>query len=309
MIDFIFLLLGIIGLWLGTELVVRSAVTIAHRYNISEIFIGLTILAFGTDLPELVIAVGGALHNAKGMDTSGIITGNAIGSCINQISLVIGATAFFHFLSIGKIQIRYFAIELFGSIILLMIVSFDNVLSWDNGAILIIAFLIYFITHIQQERKSIKRKTDTKTSIKFSKIAMQICILVIGLVLVAFSSDVTINNALHIAEYWGIKQSFIGAIILGAGTSLPELAISVNAVLKKKPGLSIGNIIGSNIFDLLIPLGFASVIADVRVDNIILWFDLPFLFMLSLIVLGFLSSKRGLQKWEGADLLYYILDM
>ena len=222
--------------------------------------------------------------------------------------MVIGATALFHYLVIGKIQLRYFGVELIGSLILLSIVSYDNVITWDNGALLIIAFLIYFITHTEQERRSIKEKKHKKTKIKSKVIAIKILVLLVGLVVVAIASEITVSHAINLAAIWGIQQSFIGAIIIGAGTSLPELAISVNAVLKNKPGLSIGNIIGSNIFDLLIPLGLASLIADINIENKILFFDIPFLFILSLIVLGFLSTKRGLQKWEGLGLvfLYFI---
>lgn len=292
---------------MGTELVVRSAISIANIFQLSEIFIGITILAFGTDLPELVVAIDGALHNAKGIESSGIITGNAIGSCISQISFVIGATALFHFLIIGRVQLKYFGIELIGSIILLAIVSFDNVITWDNGAILIMAFLIYFITHFIQEKKRIQSKKGEKIKYKLKVIALKSLFLIIGLVIVVLASELTVDHALILATNWGIPQSFIGAIIIGAGTSLPELAISVNAVLKNKPGLSIGNIIGSNIFDLLIPLGLASIIADIKIENKVLFYDLPFLLLISLIVIGFLSTKRGLQKWEGLGLIILYL--
>ena len=132
---------------------------------------------------------------------------------------------------------------------------------------------------------------------------LTILLLVAGLVIVGFSSDFTIDHALILAGEWGVRQSFIGAILIGLGTSLPELAISINAVLKKKPHLSVGNVIGSNIFDLLIPLGAASLIADIHIEWQILYFDLPILLVISAFVLYFLQRKRGLQKWEGAGLI------
>ena len=299
--NLILLAVGVFGLWAGTELTVRNAIKLARRLNVSELFIGLLILAFGTDLPELVVAIDGALHNFRGDDASGIVAGNAIGSSISQISVIIGSTALFHFLSIGKEQIKYLSIELIGSVILLALVSFDNVITWNDGAILIIAFLIYFFTHLQYEKKNPPAVDDTPRPAV--NMPLTILLLVAGLVIVGFSSDFTIDHALILAGEWGVRQSFIGAILIGLGTSLPELAISINAVLKKKPHLSVGNVIGSNIFDLLIPLGAASLIADIHIEWQILYFDLPILLVISAFVLYFLQRKRGLQKWEGAGLI------
>ena len=132
-------------------------------------------------------------------------------------------------------------------------------------------------------------------------------LLVVGLAVVILCSEVAINNALAIANHWNIEQSFIGAIIIGVGTSLPELAISISAVLKDKPGLTIGNLLGSNIFDLLVPIGVASLISDVHIDRGIMLFDIPYLLLLSFGVIWFLSKKKGLQKKEGIGLVVLFL--
>ena len=304
--DFTLLLVGVIGLWLGTEIVVKRAVILTKRLNVSSVFIGLSILAFGTDLPELIVAINGAIHNYHGIESSGVIVGNAIGSSISQISIIIGLTAVVHFLAAGKIQIRQLAVELIGSVILLALVAFDFVITWNDGAILIIAFLIYFITHLNRERANKIQDTPDKSILLNT--TSHVLILVIGLGIVILSSELTINKALNLANSWGVDQSFIGAVIIGLGTSLPELAISISAILKNKPGLSIGNIIGSNIFDILIPIGISSLISNIYIEPAILIFDLPFLLFLSIVVIYFLSKKKGLQKKEGLGLaLLYLI--
>jgi cation:H+ antiporter len=294
---------GLLGLWIGTEMVVRGAIVMARRLRVAELVIGLTLLAFGTDLPELVVAIDGAIHGIHGENVSGVIVGNAIGSSICQISLIIGLTSLFHYLNVGKVQIRYLAIELLGSLLMLYLVSFDNVITWNEGTVLVVVFLIYFFSHLQREQRDYTEDEEPEEVKKRRPLWWYIAMVIIGLVVVIFSSNYTIDHAMELTRMWGVRQSFVGAIIVGAGTSLPELAVSVGAILKRKPGLSVGSIIGSNIFDLLIPLGVGSLISTIEVNDYILWIDLPFLFVISCFVLLFLSRTKGLQRREGAGLI------
>ena len=306
--DIFLILIGLTGLWLGTELVIKGAVNIAEYYNLSQVFVGLAILSIGTDLPEIVIAINAALHNAIGnTDTSGIIIGNAIGSSFSQISIVLGTAGLFSYLTLKKRHLYEDGIMLLVSVVLVILLGFDGKISRVDGVVLIVVYLIYYFRLYHRERiiKKIKKKIS-------KSIRKDILFLIIGIVIVIFTSELVVDNSISFAENFGIKQSFIGIIIIGLGTSLPELALALNAARKKASGLSVGNLIGSNIFDMLIPIGVGATISRLKIEKSLLYFDLPFLFVLSFTVLFFFYRKKGLQKNEaiiliGIFVLYAVL--
>jgi len=293
------ILIGLLGLWLGTELVIKGAVNIAEYYKLSQVFVGLAILSIGTDLPEIVIAINASIHNVIGnTDTSGIIIGNAIGSSFSQISLVLGSVGLLGYLTLKKRHLFEDGIMLLGSVLLVILLAFDGKITRVDGIVLIVVYLIYYFRLFHQERIGKKIKKE------FSKhIRKDILFLIIGIIIVIFTSELVIDNSISFAENFGIKQSFVGIIIIGLGTSLPELALALNAVRKKASGLSVGNLIGSNIFDILIPVGMGATIAELQIEKSLIMFDLPFLFILSFIVLFFFNRKKGLQKTEAVILI------
>jgi len=293
------ILVGLIGLWLGTELVIKGAVNIAEYYNLSKLFVGLAILSIGTDLPEIVIAINASLHNAiANTDTSGIIIGNAIGSSISQISIVLGSVGLFGYLTLKKRHLFEDGVMLLGSVLLVVLLGLDGKITRIDGIVLVVVYLIYYFRLFRQERVGKKIKKE------FSKhIQKDIVLLIIGIIIVIFTSELVVDNSISFAENFGIRQSFVGIIIIGLGTSLPELALALNALQKKESGLSVGNLIGSNIFDILIPVGMGATISELKIEKSLLLFDLPFLFILSFIVLFFFYKKKGLQKMEAAILI------
>ena len=297
--EVLLILFGLTGLWLGTELVIKGAVNIAEYYKLSQVFVGLAILSIGTDLPEIIIAINASLHNAIGnTDTSGIIIGNAIGSSFSQISIVLGTAGLVGYLTLKKRHLFEDGVMLLGSVLLVILLGFDGNITRIDGIVLIVVYLIYYFRLFHQERIGKKIKKE------FSKhIRKDIIYLIIGIIIIIFTSELVVDNSISFAENFGIKQSFVGIIILGLGTSLPELALALNGVRKKASGLSVGNLIGSNIFDMLIPVGMGATISELEIEKNLILFDLPFLFILSFIVLFFFYKKKGLQKIEAAVLV------
>jgi cation:H+ antiporter len=299
MLELFFLMLGLIGLWLGTELVIKGAVNIANYYELSQVFVGVAILAIGTDLPEMVIAINASIQNVlHGVDTSGIIIGNAIGSSFSQISLVLGLAGLLGYLTLSKRHLYEDGIVLLGAVLFLILLGFDGQITRIEGIVLIVIYIMYYSRLIHQERFGQKIRK------KFHKgIRRDFLLLILGMAIVIFASEIVVDNAVGFSEKLGIRQSFVGIILIGLGTSLPELALSLNAVRKKAIGLSVGNLIGSNIFDLLIPVGLGATISELKFERSLIWFDFPFLLLLSFVVLFFFKKKKGLQKIEAVILI------
>jgi cation:H+ antiporter len=300
MVDFILILIGIGGLWAATELVVGGSVAIASHHGISEFYVGLIILAIGSDLPELAVAIDSGIRTLQGQDVSGIVTGACIGSSFGQIGGVMGVTGLIGYLVLPKRTIYQHGSILLGSILILGLTGFDGQINRVEGFILLILFLLYLFIilgdrHIQEKNK------QTKTN----AISLRWLQLGGGMVLIFFASNLAIDSCINLSTLLGINKSVISVIFIGFGTSLPELTISIGAVLKKKSALSVGNLIGSNIFDTLVPIGVAALISPVVFAREFLVFDLPLLFILTFLVFVFFLRKKGLQRKESLVLLFF----
>ncbi len=300
MIDVLLIIIGIAGLWAATELVVGGAVAIASHYGISEFYVGLVVLAIGSDLPELAVAIDSGIRNLHGMDVSGIVTGASIGSAFGQIGGVMGVAGMFGYLVLPKRIIYQHGSILLGSVIILALTGFDGQVDRVEGLILLTLFLLYLCI-ILNDRKVF---TDNPLKIK-TTICRQWVRLACGLVLIYFASKITIDSCISLSTMLGVHQSVISVALIGFGTSIPELTISIGALLKKKSALSVGNLIGSNIFDTLVPIGVAALISPITFAREFLVFDLPLLFILTILVLTFFLRKKGLQRKEAFVLLLF----
>jgi cation:H+ antiporter len=298
-VEYLSLLIGLAGLWFGTEVTIRGAVTVAERLGVSEFIVGVAILSIGSDLPELAIAVDGALKNLAAADTADVIVGTALGSSLGQIGFVLGVAALFSYLTLPRIIIYRHGSILLGSVILLGVFGYDGHVSRTEGFALVTVYLIYFVALFGDKSEKAKEGEEDGPLDLLRAWAY----LFVGLAIVIVCAELTVNGAIDVAAALNISEAFIAVIIIGLGTSLPELSISVGAAIRNRSRMSVGNLIGSNIFDTLVPVGVAAAIAGLRFDSSLLHFEVPFLFILSLLVLVFFVRKRGIQKGEAVTIL------
>jgi len=297
MADFFWLLFGLILLIGGTRLAVDKAVAVAHHYRLSDAFIGIAILAIGSDLPELVVSINAAMHQFTGIDTSGMVLGNVVGSSFGQIGLCMGLIGLLGTLTLSRHYLYQHGGVLIGALIYLLLASLDGRITRIEGVLLVVAFVIYLAMLYDSER----RQKPLEVREPFRHLATWLW-LMLGMALVIGGSELTVQSTVSLAEYWGVNQSFIAIVIIGFGTSLPELSISLAAMVKKRGGMSVGNLIGSNIFDSMVPVGVAATIHPMNVEPGLLRFDLPALFFLSVLVLAFFAW-RGVRRAEALTLV------
>lgn len=297
--EYLLLLFGIGGLWFGTELTIRGAVTVASRLGVSEFIVGVAILSIGSDLPELAIAVDGAIINLHSGDASDVVVGTAIGSSLGQIGFVLGTAALFSYLTLPRSMVFQHGSVLLGSAALLGVFGYDGTVTRAEGLALLVVYLIYFAALFGDRQK----RRDPSGDERMLGTGKAWLYLLVGLGIIGMSAEMTVSGAIAVAAALDISEAFVAVIIIGLGTSLPELSISVGAALKDRSRMSVGNLIGSNIFDTLVPVGAAAVISTLRFDGNLLRFELPFLFFLTLIVLVFFLRKRGIQKGEAVTVL------
>lgn len=301
----LWLLAGLVGLWAGTESALRGAVAVADRLGVSEFVIGVAILSVGSDLPELAIAIDAALKSLDGHDFSDLVVGSALGSGLGQIGFVLGVAGLLAQLTLPRATVFRHGGMLLGSLAVLGLFGSDGIVTRLEGLALVGLYLGYLGMLLFRQRP---QNGGTEGRHRF-RLLPAILYLVVGLGVVVASAELTVVSASSLALRLGIEESFVAIIIIGLGSSLPELSISVAAVMKGNTRLSVGNLVGSNIFDTLMPAGVAALIATLSFDRSMFTFELPFLFAVTAIVLALFVGPRGVRKPEatvvlGAYLVY-----
>jgi cation:H+ antiporter len=300
MLELLLLICGLAGLWVGSEALIRGAISLADHFKVSDAIFGMLILAIGTDLPELFVAVDASLRSLAGEDLSGIVIGSAIGSSIGQFALVIGVAGFIGFSSRPLRLVSRSAVFLLGGLIMLAVFSIDGLISRGEGFGLAAIYGVYLCTLVFWKPYNPEPTGDKEKR----SIWKDVSLLVAGLVALPFAAKLTVVSATDFAVIVGLSNLSVAAIIIGLGSSLPELSVSIIALLKNRGGLSVGNLMGSNVLDTLLVPGLGAAISPLVIPAAVLWFDLPVLALVTVLVLGFLYlSPRGVKKTEASILL------
>ena len=294
----LFFFLGLILLITGSNYLLKYSVELSLKYNISKVVIGLTVVSFATSAPELLISISSAIKNS-----SDIAISNVIGSNIANIGLVFSTVLVFVTIKISKNNISYdFPWLIIVSLILLFFIQ-DLRISRIEG-LFFIFLLIGFIYFMFRLRKPDQDKIEpAKNDISIFKI---IILLIISSLVLFFGSELFVNSAIFFADYFQVSERIIGLTLVAIGTSLPELVTSLVAIYKKELDISVGNIIGSNIFNILAVLGFTATIIDLNVTGVqIIDYDIYIMIAFSLILgfFFFIPKKYTLYRLHGIILL------
>lgn len=250
------LVVGFVMLVKGADWFVDGSAGIADRFGVPQLVIGLTIVAMGTSAPEAAVSITAALKGS-----ADITIGNVVGSNILNILIILGLTSVIIATAVAKSTIRIeIPYMIFITLVLLVLGYTGNEVSRVEGVILWGFFLIYLAYLFMMAKKNKEEVTEESKEMPMWKMMVA---AIVGLVLVVWGSDVTVDAATAIAKYAGLSERFIGLTIVALGTSLPELFTSVSAAIKGKADIAIGNIVGSNIFNILFVVGTAAVITPV----------------------------------------------
>lgn len=296
------LIFGFLLLVKGADFFVDGSSKIAKKFGIPELIIGLTIVAMGTSAPETAVSIAAAL---KG--TADISIGNVVGSNILNILIILGLSATIRTIKVGKTTIKYEIPFMIAISALLLLLGLDGTIDFKDGIILWLLFIAYLTYLI------IMAKKDKQKKRKKSKVILWQAILTTlgGLALIIVGSDISVDAASKIARYAGLSERFIGLTIVALGTSLPELVTSVTAAFKGNNDIAIGNIVGSNIFNILFVIGTSSLILPITFAST---FKIDSLVMIGAALLLFICSlrKQKLDRFSGILMLlsytlYFIL--
>jgi cation:H+ antiporter len=293
-LNLVFIVVGIALVLWGADRLTDGAVALADRMGISQVVIGLTVVAMGTSMPEFTISL---LSAIKG--TTGLAVGNVIGSNIFNSLLIVGTSAVVAPMLILKSTVRKdIPFALVASVMLYLLSQDGQISRWD-AAILFVFFMIFMTITIKESKSADSKKEDTQ--IKSIKVWKAVAFLLIGLTGLILGSNIFVNGATKLATTLGVSDAVIGLTIVAGGTSLPELATSVVASRKGNSGIAIGNVLGSNVFNILMILGITGLITPMSIHGIT-QVDLTMLVVSMILLWLFSFTKYRIERWEGAIL-------
>lgn len=306
LLQLLLIAVGTAGLFFGADWLVQGAARLARSLGMSATVVGLTVVAFGTSMPEFVVGVLGGSQSA-----SDLVLGNVVGSNIVNIALILGVTAMIFPI---PVQLRVVQRELpimIAAMIGATVLALDGTVGRIDSVILLSGFVLYMV-HVFRA----KSEDDPRAESEFREFAegedlepepasklRDSLLVVAGLAVLIGGAHVMVESAVALARGLGVSEVIIGLTIVAMGTSLPELATGVVAALRKQPDIAVGNVVGSNVFNALAVLGVATAIEPARVEASILAIDLPLMILLSLLLLPIARRGLSIRRWEGAILV------
>ncbi|EAQ80452.1 hypothetical protein DSM3645_11422 [Blastopirellula marina DSM 3645] len=305
----VWMIIGLVGLVVGGELLVRGASKLAALVGISPLVVGLTVVAFGTSAPELAVSLSASLQG-----NTDIGVGNVVGSNIFNVLAVLGMSALVAPLVVSSQLVRLDVPLMVAISFLVLALGLDGEISQLDGGILFGILIVYLVWLVFQSRKEQQAVKDqfageygTKEKVSVGTLLVQLALIVAGLVALTFSAQALVDGASKIATYFGMSQLLIGLTIVAVGTSLPEAAASVMASIRGERDIAVGNIVGSNIFNICCVLGLSALVppSGIPVSDEALRFDIPVMIAVAVACLPIFFTGYSIARWEGLLFVFY----
>lgn len=301
LVDLLFIALALLLLFVGAEGLVRASASLALRAGLSRLMVGLTIVAFGTSSPELVVSIEAALTGQGDLSV-----GNVVGSNTFNIGVILGLTALLCPIPVRRQIVKLDAPLALGAALLLVVLLLDGALGRVEGALLFTGILAYISMNVvlawRQGDTSSGNSDDAPNATVSRHWGIDLAIIVGGLVVLVLGSRLLVEHAVSLANDLGISEAVIGLTIVAAGTSMPELATSLVAAIRKQSDIAIGNVVGSNVFNVLGILGLASLVSPLSAPGIST-VDYVTMIVFTLLIIPLLVTGRVLHRLEGGALL------
>ena len=291
--DYLFVALGLVGLFLGGDALVRGAVGIARRLAMPPLLIGLTVVGFGTSMPELLVSAQAALSGSPSL-----AIGNIVGSNIGNILLIAGISALIWPIVVSGGSLRRDTAVMVGAALALVPLFWMGWIGRPAGVVLLAGLAAYLVISYRSAQGA-----PSETAGPAAPLWRSLLWLTVGFVALLAGARFLVDGSVNIARSFGVSEAFIGLTIVAIGTSLPELATSLIAALKRHSEIAIGNIVGSNIFNILGILGLTAIIAPIPVEPRFLTFDLPVMIGVTLLFTALLLMRPVIGRGVGTALL------
>lgn len=301
---YLWLILGLVSLIVGGELLVKGAVGIARKARLSTLVIGMTVVSFGTSAPELFVSIDAALCGSPE-----IAIGNVAGSNIANIALVLGMTTLIFPIVVNRQSKRIDGPVMMGATLLFYLFSIDGWITFWEGTILFTSLVVFTVVLLLHSRRQLKAASPSSASDQADVASATLPLwrllsaVVLGLIGLYFGAEWLIKGAVEIAASWGMGKRLIAVTVVALGTSVPELVTSAVAAFRKEADISIGNLIGSNIFNIMAVIGTTAMVKPIAVQEAFVQYDMWWVIGLALVLCVAMVTGKKIGRLKGALLL------